>query len=77
MSFQRPILRAGESPVFDSEVPTNQSVGAVRRFDKFQVNDGESIASVTQRAYGVNTPEFRERIEAANPRLEGTINVPR
>ncbi|QOI67166.1 hypothetical protein SEA_LUZDEMUNDO_22 [Microbacterium phage LuzDeMundo] len=76
MSFQRPIFRTGDSPVFDQDVSFGVD-GAARRADTFDANENESLASITERAYGVNTPEFRERIERANANLKGTINVPR
>jgi len=38
---------------------------------------GETLAQITERAYGANTPRLRARIRAANANLEGTVNVPR
>jgi len=49
---------------------------AVRRSNTLTANDGESLGSITLRAYGANTPELRNRIVNANASLSGEIVVP-
>lgn len=51
--------------------------GAVRRSDVVAANPGESLASITQRAYGANSAENRAKIVGANATLSGDIVVPR
>lgn len=50
---------------------------AAPMYDTLEAYPGESLASITTRAYGSNTPRNRARITSANATLEGTINVPR
>jgi hypothetical protein len=51
--------------------------GAVPRADYIEIYPGDTLATITTRAYGANTPENRERIRGANASLEGLIRVPR
>lgn len=37
----------------------------------------DTLATITARAYGANTPANRAKIRRANSTLEGKINVPR
>lgn len=75
--ISQPVFRSGDSPVFDSDYRENHVQGAVGRRDTIEANIGESLASLTERAYGVNTPYYRERIMSANGNLKGTVYVPR
>lgn len=48
------------------------------RYDTLDAYPGESLASITTRAYGANTERNREKIrQANNADLRGTIRVPR
>lgn len=53
------------------------SAASAPRHDTLEVYPGETLAQITQRAYGANTPRLRDRIRGANANLEGTVNVPR
>jgi hypothetical protein len=37
---------------------------------------GETLGSITLRAYGANTANYRQKILSANASLNGAINVP-
>lgn len=49
---------------------------AIRRAKVITANEGESLGSITLRAYGANTPELRNKIVNANASLNGEIIVP-
>jgi len=51
--------------------------GATRAATTMNAFPGDTLASITERAYGANTPELRARIMRANATLTGEINVPR
>jgi len=51
--------------------------GVAPRADSIETFPGDTLATITKRAYGANTQENRERIRNANANLEGTIRVPR
>lgn len=50
---------------------------AIPQSGLLRVNDGESIASITERAYGANTWEYQQKLKLANGRLAGDIIVPK
>lgn len=45
--------------------------------DVIETFPDDTLASVTERAYGANTPRLRQKINRANSNLEGTVNAPR
>lgn len=53
------------------------SSAAVPKADNVIAGDGDTLASITQRAYGANTPELQERIKRANGSLTGSVRAPR
>jgi hypothetical protein len=61
----------------DSRTGYQSGQGAQPRADVLSVNDGETLGSITERAYGANTPELRDRITRANGNLSGEIIAPR
>ena len=50
---------------------------ALPKADSMLVNEGETLGSITARAYGANTAENRRKIQSANGSLTGTIRIPR
>lgn len=72
-----PIFRSGDSDVFDNDRREDHVQAAIGRRDTIEANENESLASITERAYGVNTPYYRNRILSANGNLKGTVYVPR
>lgn len=55
--------------------------GATPRADTITIQPNETLASITERAYGANTSEYRSRILHANGNLDGAtigdIRAPR
>lgn len=51
--------------------------GVTPRSDTLEVYPGENVDSIVRRAYGTNTEAYRDKLIAANNKLEGKINVPR
>jgi len=54
-----------------------RSSGAMPNAGSLQANIGETLASITLRAYGANTPDNRRKIREANASLTGIIRVPK
>lgn len=50
--------------------------GAAPKSRTIEAYPGESLASITERAYGTNTSVNRQKIRKANGTLDGSINVP-
>lgn len=67
-------LNHGHTPEPRTSLTTR---GATPRYDKIEALPGESLASLTYRAYGENNSVKRQKIVNANATLDGVINVPR
>ena len=72
--MSRIFLNHGQAPEPRTSLTTS---GAVPRHDTIEALPGESLASITQRAYGENSSVKRQKIVNANGNLNGVINVPR
>ena len=54
-----------------------RTTGVTPQAHTLEVYPGEKIDSIVRRAYGTNTERYRDKLTAANAKLEGTIHVPR
>jgi hypothetical protein len=51
--------------------------GTQPKYDTLKAEPGETLGSITERAYGSNNPTNRQKIMNANASLTGEIRVPR
>lgn len=76
MAQGRIILRAGEFR--DPQMILGTVAHAAEpKHDVVVTGAGDTLASVTQRAYGHNSRAAQERILAANANLDGFVKAPR
>lgn len=69
------IILSGGATELETIVKT--AVDAVRRAETLLVNEGESLGSITMRAYGANTRALRDKISQANANLTGSVVIPK
>jgi hypothetical protein len=71
------IIYMSNGNVQEGKTRYRSGTGAIPRADEVTATPGESIASITERAYGANTPGNRQKINNANSNLDGQIRIPR
>lgn len=70
-------FRFSDGSVREGKTRFRTGAAAPRHADVITANTGESLGSITERAYGINTPGNRAKIVGANATLDGEIIVPR